>query len=157
VNVSGPSASSAIHEQPAGREAAEHRRPRLVRLLLRVLPQDVERPQQHRPGPGQLEPAPAELQPRRVGRRLARGDPVGVQLQPEHAHVRAHGTQARGHLDRGHGRGAVAEVHHERVGRGVQGVDDQRRADHPAVDPPQPVRVGGAPGGQAERARPAGG
>jgi hypothetical protein len=99
--------------------------------------------------------APASSNPPR--RNSSRGDAVGVQFQPEHAHVGAHDPQPRGHLDRGHGGSAVPEVHHERVGRGGQGVDDERRADHPAVDPPQPVRVGGAPGGQAERARPAGG
>ena len=60
--------AGALDEQPARREPGAQRRPGLGAGRLVVLPQDVERPHDERPQPGQLEAAAPERQPRPRGR-----------------------------------------------------------------------------------------
>ncbi len=139
--------AGALDQQRAG---ARHLPPGRVHPVLRVLPEHVERAHHHRREPGQLETAPAELQARGIGEREGGAHPYRIDLQTDDRDIRTDGSrQPPAKLDRGDRRRAVPQIDHQGHGR--------RRQKSPAsvrdevVHPPQPVRVGRAPGDRADR------
>ena len=100
-------------------------------------------------GSGSSNPPRAKVSPGRVQPAAAR-DPLGVDLQADHLDVGAHPAQPLEQLHGRHRRGAVAEVDDERIsGRPQPGGLDARE---PAVDPAQPVGVGGPAGDRTRSA-----
>ncbi len=136
--------AGAVDDQAAGRQSCPHQRPRLVDGVLRVLPQHVEGPHQHRAVAGQLEAAETELDGVAHG---CAGGPYAlrIDLQADHPHIGAHRVQPAGQLEGGHRQRAVAEIDHQRLGGRLQRGADPRRVHKPAVAAAQPVVARRAP------------
>lgn len=146
--------AGSLDEKPIGREPPGHRRPGVRNLGLAVLAQYVERPHDGgtaAAGHRHLEPAAGERDTgvgceRRAARshqlelRAGMGDTGGIDLEAQDLDVGAHVRQPGVQLQRRDTAGAVAEVHHERVGSPAEG----GLACDPPIHAPQPVGAGRA-------------
>ncbi len=76
-------------------------------------------------------------------------DPLGLDFDADHPHVGPDRGQPFKEFDGGGRGGAVAQIHHEGIGRRAQ--PPGLRPGQPAVQPAHPVGVGGAAGNVAHR------
>ncbi len=141
----------AVHQQAVRCEPRAQPVPDRGHLGLVVLPQHVERPDEQRPAPPRAAPARNRRgrRPRPAPRAAAPPRPAPRRSPPPARHVGPDRPQPGRELQHGDRGPAVAQVHDQRVARAAQ--PGTVPLDVPAVEAPQPVGGGRAPGHPARR------